>query len=126
MERGRAILLGLCVAVTGFALAFALPALSPTRVLWYYPLEHRWAFEVRPSGLAMDWYGRTLLASGVSTALYLAGFLVGRRRKVEDRTLHLWIAWAMTALLFCAALYVFRLAPRRPTPEPLPPGYVPR
>jgi hypothetical protein len=115
-----------CAAATAFALAFAWPAYAPLRVLWYYPLEHRWAFEVKPTGLAMDWFGRGLLGAGGAAVAFAVVYLVGRRRPPSERLLRLWAGWMATACLLAMSLYVFQLARRVPTPAPLPPGYQPK
>ena len=43
-----------------FALAFLYPAIEPQAVIWYAPVDHRWSYELKPSGVATDFYGRTL------------------------------------------------------------------
>lgn len=127
MPRAQAIYVASFIAIIAFALAFVYPSLSPTRVLWYYPLEHRWAFEINASGLAMDWYGRTLLAAVVSALAFLAGYGVAARvRQPSRRLFGLLAGWMLTAVLLVMLLFAWQLAHRQPVPEPLPPGYVPR
>ena len=47
----------------GFLLAYLASSALRSPVAWYFPLEHRWTFEVRPmAGLGMDFYGRLLLS----------------------------------------------------------------
>ncbi len=117
---------GTCAAATGFALSFAFPAYAPVRVLWYYPVEHRWAFEVKASGLAIDWYGRSLLAALVATLVFAIVYGLGRRRQPSARMLRLWASWAATACVLAMSLYVFQLARRVPTAAPLPSWYQPK
>ncbi len=126
MERKQALYCALCTAIIAFSLAFAFPAFSPTRVLWYYPLAHEWRFEVKSNGIAMDFYGRNLLATVISTAAFALVFVLLRRRKVTERTLGLMAAWASTALLLSMGLYTYQLVMRHPTPAPLPAWYQPK
>jgi hypothetical protein len=124
MDRSRVVLVVGCAGMIGFALAFAYPAYSAVRVLWYYPLEHRWAFEVAPRGLAMDWYGRCLLASAVGLAAMALTFPLARFvRKVSDGTYLTFTGWALTATLMVMGFYAWSLANREPRPEPLPSDY---
>lgn len=127
MERNHALYLGLCAAIVAFALAYIYPGIDPLPTLWYYPLERRWAFEQQPSGLAMDWYGRTLAATLAGLAGFAIGYFLGRlRKRPMGRGFVLWAAWAATAVAFAMALYAWQLAQRRPVPEPLPSWYVPK
>jgi hypothetical protein len=127
MERNHALYLGLCAAIAAFALAFVYPAFDPLPTLWYYPLERRWTFELQPSGLAMDWYGRSLLASLAALVGFAIAWSLGKlRRRPPGRALALWTAWAATAVVFALALHAWQLAQRRPAPEPLPSWYVPK
>ena len=127
MEREHALYIALCVAILGFPLAFGYPAHVETRVLWYYPIEHRWAFEVQPTGLAMDWYGRTLLATAVAIAAFFGVYGLSRRWKiVRERSFKMWAAWAITVTFLVMTFYAWNLYSRRPTPAPLPSWYVPK
>lgn len=127
MRRAQAIYVASFLATIAFTLAFVYPSVSPTRVLWYYPLEHRWAFEIEPAGLAMDWYGRTLLAAVVSALAFLAGYAVATRiKQASTRFFGLLAGWMITAVVMVMFLYAWQLMHRQPVPEPLPPGYVPR
>jgi len=122
----QALQVALCAAAVAFALIFALPAFKPLPVFWYYPLQHRWAFELKPTALAMDWYGRTALASATALVAFALTALVGRRWTPSARALGLWAAWVATACAIAMSLYVFQLAQRVPTPAPLPSWYQPR
>jgi hypothetical protein len=125
-QRGR--YLGACAAAIAFTIVFALPSFSPTRVLWYYPIERRWVFEAHATGLAMDYYGRLLLAGGAALLAYAAGWLVGARRGAKQRegSHGVWAAWVATAVTLSMSLYVWQLVNRQPAPEPLPAWYAPR
>lgn len=128
-DRGRVVYLALCVATIGFALGFVYPAITPQAVLWYYPLEGRWAYEIEPTGLAMDFYGRALLALAAAAVSFAGGYVVFRRwrRAVAHPTvLGLFTAWAITATLFAMLNFGWTLYFRTPVPAPLPDWYVPR
>lgn len=130
-DRGRVVYLALCVATIGFALGFVYPAITPQAVLWYYPLERRWAYEVEPTGLAMDFYGRLLLALATGAVSFAAGFaLVHRWRRAailaHPAVVGLVTAWALTAVLFAMLNFGWTLYFRTPIPAPLPDWYVPR
>jgi hypothetical protein len=127
VRRRHAVYLGLCAASIVFSLVFVAPSFHPFSVLWYFPLEHRWEQTVRPRGLAIDWYGRLLWATIAAPIAYAVAALVARRlRRVSTSALTLWTAWMATAALLAAALFVYQLAPRKPTPVPLPEWYEPR
>ncbi len=128
MDRKQALYVATFAGVIASCLVYVLPAFSPTRVFWYYPLEHRWAFELKPSALAMDWYGRTLLAVVASFFSFAFTFVISRRLKplASSRGFHLWVGWAASALLIALSLYAYQLLNRNPVPEPLPAGYVPK
>jgi hypothetical protein len=114
-------------AVIGFAAAFAWPALVPTRALWYYPLEHRWALELKPTGLAMDWYGRNVLAALVAVAFAALANAAARRMTSLSPRAHLaWAAVAALAVLASAAVWAQHLVHRHPSPVPLPAWYEPK
>lgn len=127
MQPNHAVYLGLCAAIVAFTLAYIYPAVSPVPTFWYYPLEHRWAFELQGSGMAMDWYGRSLAATLAGLAGFAIGWSLGRlRKRPMGRAFKLWAAWAATAVVFAMALFTWQLAQRRPVPEPIPSWYVPK
>ena len=128
-EVGRryAVYLGLCAASIVFSLVFVAPSFHPFSVLWYFPLEHRWELALRPRGLAIDWFGRLLWAAIAAPIAYVAAAFAARRmRRPSTSALTLWTAWMVTAAILAAALFVYQLAPRKPTPVPLPAWYEPR
>ncbi|MBK7865394.1 MAG: hypothetical protein IPJ65_43715 [Archangiaceae bacterium] len=116
------------LAVAGYALAFLVSSVVPTPLVWYFPLERRFSFEVRPSALAMDFYGRVLL-SVLSGAVVFALARLALRRTGPEASRQ-WVrralAWSAALLVFSAGLYAFVLWHRAVTPAPLPEGYVPR
>lgn len=127
MAGPQALYAALCAAAIGFALSFAWPAYAATSVFWYYPLERRWAFEVKPSSLAIDWYGRCLLSALVAAAAFAIVYFIARRlRPLTSRGHNLWAAWMVTAVLLAMSLYAYQLATRNPIPEPLPSWYQPK
>ena len=127
MDRKQAGFLSWCAAIIGASLAFVYPAFTPVRVLWYYGLEHRWALEARPSGFAMDWYGRSLLAVVGGAVAFGAMFLLARKLpRASTRAMTIWLLWSAIAVSLAIATYGLQLAMRTPIPEPLPSWYSPR
>jgi len=155
MTRHRALSYAVCVLGMGTAVTFMLTAVLPLPVLLYFPLSRRYSFAKNPGELSMDFYGRSLLALlvGGGLALIVYGGLrlflrraPRREAEVADAgaagdsgeaaatvsesgerpTLLLFTAYLATAVLLAAGLYAYQLIGRLPTPEPLPPGYVPR
>lgn len=127
MERKISTYLGLCAATVGTSLGFMYPAFSPTRTLWYYPLQHRFTWELKPAGLAMDWYGRSLVALLLGALAFVVTWVASRFvARVSRRSLYLWASWVATGTLLAIALYVYQLVTREPVPEPLPSWYVPK
>jgi hypothetical protein len=125
MDSSESRVRAVCAAIVAFDLAFISPSFVSVRVLWYLPLLRRWEVTVRPDGVAMDWYGRLLLASLMGGTTLLLGWRA-RRRAPSDSALRLWMGWATIATLLALALQVYQLVSRRPHPEPLPAWYQPR
>ena len=127
MEPKHAVYVALSAAAIGFCLVFMMPSFYPVAVPWYYPLEHHFALEVTPQGLAMDWYGRTLYASGAALFSYfVVGRIAARMRPLSPGACALWAGWVLTAAVLAMSLYTYQLAQRQPTPLPLPTWYVPK
>jgi hypothetical protein len=114
MGRARAQLVAGAAAMIAFAATFAYPAYAPMRVLWYYPVERRWGFEVEPVGLAMDFFGRTLAASVVALVVAALAWALVRRRAIGDRLVGLATGWAITAVALAMAFYAWQLVRRTP------------
>src|SRR5581483_1229838 len=57
------------VAAAAFAAALMVTALVHVPVPWYFPLRGDWQIVVKPDALAVDWYGRNLLAFTVAAVL---------------------------------------------------------
>jgi hypothetical protein len=124
--RSRALFVAVSAGTIAFVFAFAYPMVHEMAVLWYYPLEHRWAYEARPAGLAIDFYGRVLFAMIAWAAAFLVTLAIARRRAPSERILGLATAWAATAVLLVVLFYGWTLYFRVPTPSPIPTWYQPR
>lgn len=123
MDRPRALMFAGSIATIVFALTFAYPAYDPVPVLWYYPLERRWALEVGATALAMDWYGRCLLAAVVAAASTAALYPLGRRLRLRDGAFRILTAWALTATLLVMGFYAWTLARRDPAASAIEPRH---
>ena len=120
----QALFVALCAGTVAFCLVLVVPAFYPMRVLWYLPLEHRWAFAVKPEGLGMDFSGRVLDAAlGGGLGGLVAWAIARRLRALSAGTLVLWTAWLTTAALLAMALFAYQLVRRHPRPLPLPAWY---
>lgn len=98
-------------------------------VLWYLPVERRFAFAVRPPGLGADLYGRVLfaLACGCAAAMLAAvGARLGAsaRRPPPGRPrpprLGTLLVWSVSLLALDTSLHVWTLARRTPLPATAP------
>lgn len=127
MRRSEALFVAMCIGTIAFVITFLLPFFSSQRVAWYYPLQHRWAYEVKPHGLAMDFYGRLMFALGVGSVAVTLSIVVARRfQDLGEGLRRLLILWTTTVVLFAAAYFAWTLGHRHPTPEPVPSWYSPR
>lgn len=127
MRKQDALFVAMCAGAIAFAFALMAPPLAGAPVPWYYPLEQRWAFEVRPEGLAMDFYGRLLVALVAWAIVVMISLPLAKRAKgISTRTVGLITAWTLTAVLLVMLHYAWTLYFRRPMPEPLPTWHVPR
>jgi|HubBroStandDraft_6_1064221.scaffolds.fasta_scaffold84353_2 hypothetical protein len=129
MPTKNAVHLACCVATIAFAVAFVFPAFVPTPVLWYWPAERSWAFEVAARGIAMDFYGRCVVAAIASTLAAVATYAALRRfthREPRARVVTLFTMWAIGFVLVAISFSVWRLAHRVPVPPPVPSWYQPR
>lgn len=127
MKKQDALFLAMAAGTIAFAFAFIVPMLASTPVAWYYPLEHRWTLEVKPTGLAMDFYGRLVQALVAWAIVVLITLPIARRvKQLSLRTIGLVTAWTVTAVLLVMLHYAWTLHFRRPIPEPIPTWYQPR
>src|SRR5206468_3023621 len=125
VKKQEALFVAMCAGAIAFAFAFVAPTFAGAPEPWFYPLEHRWAFEVKPSGLALDFYGRTLVSLVAWATAVLIALPLAKRKKtpLSPRTAGLVTAWTITAVLLVMLHYAWTLHFRRPIPEPLPAGY---
>lgn len=127
MKKADALFVALAAGTIAFAFAFILPMLASEPVAWYYALERRWAFEVAPTGLAMDFYGRTLQALAAWAIVVIVTLPIAKRFKgLSVRAAGLATAWAITAMLLVMLHYAWTLHFRRPVPAEVPSWYQPR
>jgi hypothetical protein len=116
-----------CIATS---LGFFLTAVVKLPVPLYFPLLRRWSTTPNSEELAMDFYGRSLVAIGVgflAAALTLVVFQVRDRLRVaappaKPAGLTLLTVYAATALALGVGVFAYQLYGRPPMPEPLPPG----
>lgn len=128
-----------CVCTTATAATFFLTGVVALPLPLYLPLTRQWVLASAndapgPLGsLAMDFFGRSLLAlTAGGFALAVVGLLTRKRERSKDRTdaptgpsenqLRLALAYAVTAVLLCAALFAYKLAGREITPVDLSPA----
>ncbi len=128
MNRQSALYIATCLGTVAFAIAFVYPQLTEQAVAWYYPLERRWAFETKPTGLAMDFYGRTAQAVVAWALAVVATLAITPRikRELSPRTAGLLAAWAIAFTVLVIMYYAWTLYFRHPTPAPIPDWYRPR
>ncbi len=127
MTRGERLYVAMCAGTLAFAVAFVYPQLAEQAIAWYDPVAREWSYEVRPRGLAIDFYGRVgqaCVAWAVITSLVLV--VTRRVRAISDRLVGLLCAWALTLTLLVMLYYAWTLFWRVPVPEPLPDWYRPR
>lgn len=121
----------LMLARAAFGIAFLVPSLRPTPLLWYQPLLRAWTFELRPSGFAMEWFGRTALAIGVGAIVGVATWALSQRgafaRWLAQPGMALALAHAGALVLLVDFLYFgWVMTHQIPAPLPLPAWYCPR
>ena len=129
MSTKHAVYLATCVAVIAFAVGLALPAFVDVPVLWYRPAEREWLFAVHPPGIAMDFFGRCVLATSIAAVVTAVTYLFTRRIMRRDPapvTLAMYGAWSIAFTLIAIAYFGWRLAHRTPVPPPVPSWYQPR
>jgi hypothetical protein len=128
MKRQDALYVAMSVGMIAFAIGFVYPQLTEQAVAWYYPLERRWAYEVKPTGLAMDFFGRTaqaLVAWAVVVAATLA-IMPRIKRPLSPRVAGLLSAWAIVLTVLVILYFAWTLYFRHPTAAPIPDWYRPR
>lgn len=125
MKRNEALYVAMCLGTIAFAIAFVFPQLTEQSVAWYFPLERRWSFEVRPQGLAIDFYGRLAQALVAWSVAVIVTVAIARRitRPLSERMAGLLAAWALTLTLLVILYFAWTLLFRIPTPSPIPDWY---
>lgn len=127
MPRADALFAAMCVGTIAFAAAFVVPLFAEQAVLWYYPLERQWTYETRPTGLAIDFYGRGVLAVMAWSVTVPITIVIARRfAALGTRFRGLLLAWTITAVVFVMFYFAWSLILRVPTPAPIPDWYTPR
>lgn len=123
----RALYAAACFATIGFVVGFLYPLLADQAVPWYYPLDRYWVWEVKPKGLAMDFFGRGVIGVICAASFGALAYLGARYvRNPSDRSVDLFTAWAVTATLLAVVHFGWSLYFRQPAAAPLPDWYVPR
>src|SRR5512140_1832954 len=110
MQTKYAVHLAACVAIITFAIALALPSFIDVPLLWYRPTEHAWSYQVHPSGgIAMDFFGRCLLASVSSSVTATLAYSVARRtrRNPSRRAVGTAAVWAIGILAIAIAFFTW-------------------
>jgi hypothetical protein len=127
MRRQDGLLVAMCIGMIAFAIAFVYPQFTGQALVWYFPVERRWAYEAQPDGLAIDFYGR-LAQSFVAWAVAVVVSIAVTRRvaTLPPRLAALLTAWAIAITLFVMLYFAWTLAVRVPQPMPLPSWYEPR
>jgi len=114
MPRWQRIYLAACGGVIGYVIAYVASDFAAWPRLTYFPRRHAWAVVARAGAPApMAYYG--MLLWGIGGALVAAAIVLlatwGARRAVAPRWLHLFGAWAMTAVVLAAAYFAWNLWP---------------
>jgi hypothetical protein len=117
--------LAIVIAAAVFAATFFATSTVDVPLLWLDSVRGTWSFGHRPSTVAIDWYGRTLMSTVAWGAAWIATLLFVRKAPSRE-TLYIALAWVALAFGFAAGLYAFALWGRRPVPEPFPSWYEPR
>jgi hypothetical protein len=114
--------LAIAVAAAVFAATFFTTTVVDVPLFWFDPARGSWSFGHRPSTVAIDWYGRTLM-SALAWVVAWTSTRVFVRKTPSRETVRIAVAWVAVAFVFAAGLYAFALWNRRPAPEPLPSWY---
>ena len=121
----------LLVARASFGLAFLVPSLRRFPLLWYHPLARSWSFELKPSGFAMEWFGRTAAAISFGAIGFAIAWFLSRRGPIAA-----WLARPSVVLAIARAgglvllvdfvYFGWVMSHQTPVPLPLPDWYCPR
>ena len=107
----RAYLIATC-AIIGAAFAYAACDWGHWPKLQYFPLQERASFAPGP-GIAMAYPGIVLWGLGGGVTGALVGVVLGRLvpRAWSPRTLHLFGAWSITAIVLAGMYYTWNTWP---------------
>lgn len=100
MNRQSLYTLAVCFSFL-YAMSYFVTEIVQAPLLWYYPLEHRWAWGSKPPpGLMMGWYGKVLLSFALALVGTGALALVLRRREPGPAVQGLLDLAAMSTIVF--------------------------
>jgi hypothetical protein len=114
--------LAIAVAAAAFAATFFTTTVVDVPLFWFDPVSGSWSFGHRPSTVAIDWYGRTLVSAVAWGVAWITIRLLAKKPPSRE-TVRIAVGWAAVAFAFAAGLYAFSLWNRRPRPEPFPSWY---
>jgi hypothetical protein len=127
MRKQDTLFVALAAGTIAFVVGLAYPAFAPASVAYYYPLDHRWAFEPKPHGIAIDFYGRLLQATIAWAVVVSVTLLIVRRVRVIGQRALFWLgASALTATMIVIVFYNWTLPDRVLVPLAPPSWYQPR
>ncbi|MBA3540805.1 MAG: hypothetical protein H0T79_14430 [Deltaproteobacteria bacterium] len=106
----RAYAIATC-AIIGAAFAYAACDWGHWPTLQYFPLQERAAFA--GDGIAITYYGTVLWGIGGAACGAIVGAVLCAigRRPWSPRTVQLFGAWSITAILLCGTYYMWNLWP---------------
>jgi hypothetical protein len=119
VTKPAALFVALGAAAIAFVVAYAYPAFASEALPWYYPADHAWVVEVRPTGVAIDLYARLAQACLAWSVVFAVALPIARRRReIGPRAVGLVAAWALTAIAFAMLFFAWTLHYRVPVPVP--------
>lgn len=118
--------LSVAIAAAGMNATFFVTSFLDVPLLWMDPLTNVFSFGHRPSTVAIDFYGRTLLSGSIAAALYVLTRLLPIGPVRSEQWTRVALGWVLLSFTLTVSLYGFSLWGRRPLPEPLPKWYSPR
>jgi hypothetical protein len=112
-----------CAGTIAFVLVLLLPAFVEVPLLWYHPVEHTWTFEAHATGVAMDFFGRCLLATAAGAIVSITAYATARRqrdRELAPSGVAVLCVWTVSILLIAMAFVAWRQLHRPGAAETLP------
>jgi hypothetical protein len=98
---------GVCAALIGFALFYALPIYARLKKPFYDPMARRWFIADHAPPIPMGYVGQILRALAGAIVCGTIAFVALGRLRMSDRAWALWSAWALTALVIVAAYFTW-------------------